>query len=203
MTAQNMLTSISELINRVTSETEGYHSEAVWSLHETKPADETATPKQILIHMISLILAVDVENKDRDIPDVLRLDDELIDALTKWISSIKVYEPTPEPVAEPVAEPDEEEETDDEEEIFECETCQCELDPNDLINSYHNNSSGLEDIYQCADCWDADQEEDHADESDEEDDIFCGGCGFTPCVEPEDPMDMRLCERCYKDSIAE
>lgn len=54
-------------------------------------------------------------------------------------------------------------------------------------------------VNMCAKCFGIETEE----EDDEDDDVFCYGCGFTPCVEPEDPMDVRLCERCYKDSIAE
>jgi len=178
-----MINSISKLLDRVVSKTTGYHSEAVWSLHETKPADGTVTHKQMIHHMISLILAVDVENKDRDIPDVYCLDQEVIDGLTKWISSIN---PEPEAIGTcsdcagyfdagkdncktcdfDLNSYNKPEETDDEDEDpeFTCDTCDCALDPNDLINGFHDQS-----VYQCADCFDNDQSEDEK-EIDEDDD---------------------------------
>lgn len=51
---------------------------------------------------------------------------------------------------------------------FYCETCDMLLDPNDLINSYHNQEN-----YQCADCFDRTKEEDEETEEDEEEIIFC------------------------------
>jgi len=33
-----------------------------------------------------------------------------------------------------------------------------------------------------------------------EDDAECYGCGSMPCVEPEDPMDTRFCESCFKEN---
>ena len=33
-----------------------------------------------------------------------------------------------------------------------------------------------------------------------EDDAECYGCGNMPCVKQEDPMDLRFCERCFKEN---
>jgi len=69
---------------------------------------------------------------------------------------------------------------DDEEQEFECDTCNCELDPNDLINGFHDQS-----VYQCADCFDADAEAEEADEDQDED-------------EDDDCYDEDMCDKCSK-----
>ena len=152
MNPQTLMTEMTSLLRSMTSPSTAYRSEMVLSAKSKMEEAKQYSANQIIYLIVSVMLAVDAENKERDIPNTLRIDEERVIGLTQYCLSLK---PEPEP------EPDEE--------VFECETCNCDLDPNDLIHSYHNNTSGLDNIYQCADCFDADKEAEEADEDEEDD----------------------------------
>lgn len=58
---------------------------------------------------------------------------------------------------------DEDDEDEDEEEEYFCDTCECDLDPNDLIHGYHNAS-----VYLCEECRIQEEEDDDAEAEAEE-----------------------------------
>jgi len=84
-----------------------------------------------------------------------------------------------------------------EEEEYTCDTCDCELDPNDLIQGYHDPS-----VYQCDKCFDNDKEEDEKEWEEEEDyeSANCETCDKNYLLDKLEVKDDKFyCRLCYKE----
>jgi hypothetical protein len=163
MNSQTLMTEMISLMSSILSPNITYVSPFILSLQSKGPIDEfnnsSDNSDDILYHIIMLLITVDAENKSRDLPNTYRIDEDQLISLTNTLISLNKNKSIIE----------EDDQTDDEEKEFTCADCECDLDPNDLIDPYDPNyGTGC---WQCAKCWDAAEkraEDDIANETDDE-----------------------------------